>query len=66
MQENMTYEQALERLNKLTAGMENGTIGIDQMAEQLQEAQQLLEYCKGRLLNAEKKCNSLLNVEEKE
>ncbi len=60
----LTYEQALGRLEKLTSEMESRQIGIDEMADRLREAQKLLDYCKQRLTNAEKSCNSLLNIEE--
>ncbi|MCD8302213.1 MAG: exodeoxyribonuclease VII small subunit [Prevotellaceae bacterium] len=60
----LTYEQALGRLEKLTSEMEGGQIGIDEMADRLREAQKLLDYCKQRLTNAEKSCNLLLNIEE--
>ncbi len=66
MEEGMTYEQALEQLERLTSEMEQGSISIDQLAERLGEAQKLLAYCRERLSSAEKNCNSLLNVEEKQ
>ncbi len=66
MEEELTYEQALAKLEQLTNEMEDGRISVDQLAERLSEAQKLLEYCRARLTSAEKKCNSLLNVEEKE
>ncbi len=62
----MTYEQAMDRLEKITREMEEGRVSIDRLAKCLQEAQQLLDYCREKLTNAEKDCNSLLNVEEKD
>ncbi|MCD8266709.1 MAG: exodeoxyribonuclease VII small subunit [Prevotellaceae bacterium] len=64
MEEELTYEQALEKLERLTKAMETGEIGIDEMAQSLKEAARLLDYCKQRLTCAEKNCNSLLNAEE--
>ena len=66
MQEELTYEQAMEQLEALTQQMERGEIGIDEMAKKLQEAQRLMQFCKERLYESEKNCKSLLNVEEKE
>ncbi len=60
----MTYEQALARLEQITGEMERGQISIDQLAERLREAQQLLDYCRQRLTIAEKSCDTLLNTDE--
>ena len=65
MQEELTYEQAMQKLEEMAAQMERGEIGIDIMAERLREAQKLMKYCREKLYEAEKNCKSLLNVEEK-
>ena len=65
MQEELTYEQAMQKLEALTQQMESGEIGIDEMAKKLQEAQRLMQFCKERLYESEKNCNSLLQMEEK-
>ncbi|MBO7099077.1 MAG: exodeoxyribonuclease VII small subunit [Bacteroidaceae bacterium] len=65
MQEELTYEQAMERLEALASKMERSEIGIDEMAMKLQEAQTLMQFCKERLYESEKNCNSLLQMEEK-
>ena len=65
MQEELTYEQAMQKLEAMAQKMEQGEIGIDEMADCLQEAQKLMKYCHEKLYKAEKNCESLLNVEEK-
>ncbi len=65
MQEKLTYEQAMQKLEKMAQEMEQGEIGIDDMAERLREAQEWMKYCHEKLYEAEKNCKSLLNVEEK-
>ena len=64
MREELTYEQAMERLETLTQQMERGEIGIDEMAKKLQEAQRLMQFCKERLYESEKNCKSLLQIDE--
>ena len=64
MQEELTYEQAMQRLEEMAQQMESGEIGLDEMAERLREAQKLMKYCHEKLYEAEKNCKSLLNVEE--
>ena len=65
MQKELTYEQAMQKLEEMAKQMEQGEIGIDVMAERLREAQKLMKYCHEKLYEAEKNCKSLLNVEEK-
>ena len=65
MQEELTYEQAMQKLAAMAQQMEQGEIGIDVMADSLKEAQKLMKYCHEKLYEAEKNCKSLLNVEEK-
>ena len=66
MQEELTYEQAMQKLEAMAQQMEQGEIGIDVMADSLKEAQKLMKYCHEKLYEPEKNCKSLLNVEEKE
>ena len=63
MQEELTYEQAMQKLEAMAQQMEQGEIGIDVMADSLKEAQKLMKYCHEKLYEAEKNCKSLLNVE---
>lgn len=65
MQKELTYEKAMERLEALASKLEHSEIGIDEMAKSLQEAQALMKFCKERLYESEKNCNSLLQMEEK-
>jgi exodeoxyribonuclease VII small subunit len=66
MKQEMTYEQAMQKLEAMARQMEQGEIGIDDMANRLREAQELMKYCHKKLYEAEKNCKSLLSVEEKE
>ena len=64
MQEELTYEQAMDQLEALASKMERNEIGIDEMAKKLQEAQRLMQFCKERLYESEKNCKSLLQIDE--
>lgn len=66
MQKELTYEGAMQKLEEMASQMERGEIGIDELAERLRKAQELMKYCHEKLYEAEKNCNSLLNVEEKQ
>lgn len=56
----LTYEAAMEQLEKLARDMENGDIAIDQLATKLKEAQQLLQFCKDKLTKADEEVRKLL------
>lgn len=65
-EEKLTYEEAMQRLEELAKRMENGEITIDQMADSLRQAQEWMKYCRQRLYEVEKNCDSLLGLDEKE
>ena len=56
----LTYEAAMVRLEKLANEIESGEIAIDKLAEKLKEAQQLLQFCKDNLTNADEEVRKLL------
>jgi exodeoxyribonuclease VII small subunit len=56
----LTYEAAMEQLEKLAKEIENGDIAIDQLATKLKEAQQLLQFCKDKLTKADEEVRKLL------
>lgn len=56
----LTYEAAMEQLEKLAKEIENGDISIDQLATKLKEAQQLLQFCKDKLTKADEEVRKLL------
>lgn len=53
MKDEMTYEQAMTRLEQITKQMESGEMPIDQMAAALKEARQLVTFCNQQLLDVE-------------
>jgi exodeoxyribonuclease VII small subunit len=61
----LTYETAMERLEALAREMENGDIVIDELATKLNEAQQLLAFCKDKLTKAEDEVKRLLEDDER-
>lgn len=65
MEKGMTYELAMRKLEELASQMERSEIGVDEMADRLRQAQELMKYCHEKLYEAEKNCKSLLSIEEK-
>lgn len=62
----LTYTQAIQRLEQITRSIEEGTLDIDQLASQLKEAQTLLGQCKKTLQKVESDVNKILQNDEQE
>lgn len=61
MQEKLTYEQAMEKLEALAARLERGDVPIDEMAAHLKEAQQMIKYCRNQLYKADESVKRILS-----
>ena len=62
MEEKMTYEKAVKRLEEIVKKIEGGEMDIDSLTANLKEAKILVEFCKEKLTNVEaevKKCLDL-------
>ena len=59
---NMTYEEAIKKLETLAQRMEQAEVPIDEIAAQLQEAQKLIKYCRERLTKAEEAVQQILEA----
>lgn len=57
----MKYEEAIKKLEGIVEKMENGELDIDQMAEQLKEAQKLVKMCKERLSKVDEDVKKVLS-----
>ncbi|MDE6000641.1 MAG: exodeoxyribonuclease VII small subunit [Bacteroidaceae bacterium] len=62
MEKEMTYEQAMKRLEQIVKQIEVGEMDIDSLTANLKEAKNLVAFCKDKLTNVEtevKKCLDL-------
>lgn len=53
--ENLTYEQAVARLSKITASLEDGSLSLDESLKLFEEASSLVVFCNSCLDKAEQK-----------
>lgn len=60
--EKLTYEKALEKLEKIVTQLENGSIPLEKSLQLFEEANKLAVYCKAQLDNAETKIVRLTNL----
>ena len=58
--ENMTFEQALNRLEEIVQLLEKDTTSLDQSVDLFQEAIQLSNYCSKKINNVEDKVAKIL------
>ena len=52
-----TYTEAMKKLEAIVAKIESGELDIDQLGENLQEAQKLIKFCKDKLYKADEECS---------
>jgi exonuclease VII small subunit len=58
--EEIKYEEALDRLERIVKQMENDELDIDAMGEQLKQAQKLIKLCKDKLTKADNEIKRIL------
>lgn len=56
----MNYTEAVVRLEKIMADIQNGTMDIDNLSERLAEAQRLIDFCRSRLFKVDEDITALL------
>jgi len=45
----VTYKEAITELQNIVEGLENETIGMDELSKKMKRATELIQYCKGKL-----------------
>ena len=65
-QQELGYEEAYARLQRIVADMESEQITVDELSAKLQEAVKLLAICKHKLFDTEKEVQSILEGMESE
>lgn len=51
--EELTYEEAMKKLNLIVQQIESGEMNIDSLASSLKEAKDLITFCKAKLTKVE-------------
>lgn len=59
MKKKLTYAQALEELEKLSAEIESGHADPDDLLQKIKRSQELVQYCRERLRETEEELGKL-------
>lgn len=57
---NLTYEDALKQLEEIALMLESGQLSIDALTEKLAQAEQLLTFCKAKLMHTNAEVKKIL------
>lgn len=60
----MTFEQALQQLETLTAKLEKGDVDLAQLSDEIKRAQELIAFCKTQLGQVQQEVDSLTDTTE--
>lgn len=59
--DNMTYTQAVSRLEEIMAALQSGRLDVDELSTVLKEAAELVAFCRGKLLKVDEEVKTLLD-----
>ena len=59
--ENMTYAQAVERLEEIMTSIQGGGMDVDKLAVTLKEADALVKFCRSKLFEVDEEVKLLLD-----
>ena len=62
--ENLTYEQAMEKLEAAAARLQEGSLSLEDTLAVYEEASRLAVYCEGQLKNARQKLTVMSGGDE--
>lgn len=65
-EQELTYEHACERLKAIISKMENGQMQIDELSENIKQAEQMISFCKDKLKKVEVDVEKLIADIEKQ
>lgn len=63
---NLSYSEALDTIDKILQQIETGKLDVDELAEKVRQASELLKSCKRKLFSTEKEVEKILKEMEGE
>lgn len=55
-----TYSQAMNRLEKIVSQIDNNELEIDELAERIKEANEIIAFCESKLTKADQEIEKIL------
>ena len=59
-----TYSEAMKRLETIVSQIESGELDIDELGNQLKEAQKLIKFCRDKMYKADEEIKKMLGDDE--
>jgi exodeoxyribonuclease VII small subunit len=59
-----SYSEAMKRLETIVSQIESGELDIDELGNQLKEAQKLIKFCRDKLYKADDEIKKMLGDDE--
>lgn len=60
MEENLTYEVAMEELKEIALQIDNESVTVDVLADKVKRASELIEFCQLKLKTTETEINQII------
>ncbi|MBL1409597.1 exodeoxyribonuclease VII small subunit [Sphingobacterium faecale] len=60
MKSNYTYSDAFDELQQIVSEIETGDVNVDELADKIKRASQLISICKAKLTASEEEVSALL------
>jgi exodeoxyribonuclease VII small subunit len=57
---NLTYAEAVGNIEEILQQIETGELDVDELAEKVKQASELLKLCKGKLFQTEREIEKIL------
>ena len=62
----LTFEKAMEQLEKIVASLETEALSLEQSLKKFEEGMKLSQYCSEKLEETEKKISLIMGIKEDE
>ena len=59
-----TYSEAMKRLETIVSQIESGELDIDELGNQMKEAQKLIKFCRDKLYKADEEIKKMLGDDD--
>jgi exodeoxyribonuclease VII small subunit len=63
---NVSYSEAISRIEEILQLIEAGELDVDELAEKVKQASELLKLCKAKLFNTEKEIEKVMKELEED